>query len=72
MYKCLDINYFMKYYFYVRENLVIQRVNLFLVILMIFAILLLSTGGILKNEETKEGMDFITSFIYLNNSYVRV
>ena len=62
----------MKYYFYVRGNLVIQRVNLFLVILMIFAILLLSTGGILKNEETKEGMDFITSFIYLNNSYVRV
>jgi hypothetical protein len=29
-------------------------------------------GGILENEETKKDMDFITSFICLNNSYVRM
>ena len=39
---------------------------------MIFTIFLLSTGGILKNEVTKEDMDFLTSFNYLNSSSVWV
>ena len=45
MYKCLRINYSMKYYFYMRENLAIQRVDLFSIISMILAIFLLSRGG---------------------------